>query len=76
MAILFVEWRRSSSGAATTGNPRNVQRRSAGLRNTSAVECAIRKHPHLARFECNDASLQAGCRHGPNHLDCHLARRV
>jgi hypothetical protein len=29
-----------------------------GLRRTSAVERAIRKHPHLARFERNEAPLQ------------------
>jgi hypothetical protein len=30
----------------------------AGIRPTSAVERAIRKHPHLARFERTDAPLQ------------------
>lgn len=29
-----------------------------GIRTTSAVERAIKKHPHLARFERNDAPLQ------------------
>ena len=29
-----------------------------GIRPTSAVERAIRKHPHLARFERDDAPLQ------------------
>ena len=29
----------------------------AGIRGTSAVERAIKKHPHLARFERNDAPL-------------------
>lgn len=29
-----------------------------GIRSTSAVERAIKKHPHLARFERNDAPLQ------------------
>lgn len=31
----------------------------AGIRSTSAVERAIRKHPHLARFDRNDAPLQS-----------------
>ena len=30
----------------------------AGIRTTSAVERAIKKHPHLARLEKNDAPLQ------------------
>jgi len=31
----------------------------AGIRATSAVERALKKHPHLAAFEHNDAPLQA-----------------
>lgn len=31
----------------------------AGIRHTSAVARAIKKHPHLARFERNDAPFQA-----------------
>lgn len=30
-----------------------------GIRTTSAVERALKKHPHLARFERNDAPFQA-----------------
>jgi hypothetical protein len=30
----------------------------AGIRSTSAVDRALKKHPHLARFERNDAPLQ------------------
>lgn len=30
----------------------------AGIRNTSAVERALKKHPHLVRLERNDAPLQ------------------
>jgi hypothetical protein len=30
----------------------------AGIRTTSAVERALKKHPHLARFERNDAPLK------------------
>jgi hypothetical protein len=59
LAILFVVWRAQfeRSGlqpeilATFSDGP-------AGIRNTSAVERAIRKHPPLARFERNDASLQ------------------
>jgi hypothetical protein len=31
----------------------------AGIRSTSAVDRALKKHPHLARFDRNDAPIQA-----------------
>ena len=44
-----------------------------GIRTTSAVERAIKKYPHLARFERNDAPLQ---RRGPaEYQTSHEQRR-